>query len=105
LEEIVGEIRVEYDKEEEEQTVKQIGDDHFVADGRTSIADLERLTGIELPDDSAFETLGGFMISAFGKIPRKHDEYVFQGWQFRIIDVEEKRVVKVEIMKTEIGAE
>ncbi len=101
LEEIVGEIRDEYDKEEEEQTVKQIGDNHFIADGRTSIADLERLTGIELPDDSAFESLGGFMISAFGKIPRKNAEYEFQGWLFRVIDVEEKRVIKVEIMKVE----
>lgn len=101
LEEIVGEIRDEYDKEEEEQTVKQIGDNHFIADGRTSIADLERLTGIELPDDAAFESLGGFMISAFGKIPRKNAEYEFQGWLFRVIDVEEKRVIKVEIMKVE----
>lgn len=100
LEEIVGEIRDEYDKEEEEQTVTQIDTHHFIADGRTSIADLERLTGIELPDDEAFDSLGGFVISAFGKIPRKNAEYEFQGWKFRVIEVEEKRVVRVEIFKT-----
>lgn len=99
LEEIVGEIHDEYDQEEEEQTVKQIGENHFLADGRTSISDLERLTGIELPNDESFDTLGGFIISAFGQIPRKNVEYIFQGWKFRMIEVEEKRIVRVEITK------
>jgi CBS domain containing-hemolysin-like protein len=104
LEEIVGEIRDEYDKEEEEQTVKQVGEHHFIADGRVSITDLERFTGIELPDDDAYETLGGFIISVFGKIPRKNAECIFQGSKFRVIEVEEKRVVKVEIMKADVEA-
>lgn len=102
LEEIVGEIRDEYDKEEEEQTVKPLGENHFLADGRTNIADLERLTGVSLPDDESYDTLGGFMISTFGKIPRKNAEFVYGDWKFRIVEVEEKRVIKVEIQRTEL---
>lgn len=103
LEEIVGEIRDEYDKEEEEQTIKQISEHHFIADGRASISDIERITDIEFPDDATFDSLGGFVISAFGKIPRKNAEYEFQGFKFRVIEVEEKRVVKVEIKRDESG--
>jgi CBS domain containing-hemolysin-like protein len=99
LEEIVGEIRDEYDKEEEEETIRQVGDNHFIADGRTSIADLERITGLHLPNDAAFDTLGGFIISVFGQIPRKNAEYRYDDWTFRVIDVEEKRVIRVEILK------
>ncbi len=99
LEEIVGEIRDEYDKEEEEETIQVVGEHHFLADGRTSISDLERVTGIELPGDEAFDTLGGFLVSTFGEIPRKNAEFVFHGYIFRVTEVEEKRVLKVEIIK------
>jgi putative hemolysin len=100
LEEIVGEIRDEYDKEEEEQMVKKVGADHFLADGRTGILDLEKLTGIDLPDDESYETIGGFIVSVFGKIPKKNAEYTFESWLFRVVEVDEKRVVKVEIKKS-----
>lgn len=103
LEEIVGEIRDEYDKEEEEQTVKRIAVDHYIADGRTSISDLYKLTGVSLPADEAYETLGGFLISAFGKIPQKGFEYDYDHWKFRIVEVEEKRIIKVEIFKPRIS--
>lgn len=99
LEEIVGEIRDEYDKEEEEQMVKKVAPDHFVADGRTGILDLQKLTGIDLPDDESYETLGGFIVFVFGKIPKKNADYTFEDWVFKVVEVDEKRVVKVEITK------
>lgn len=99
LEEIVGEIRDEYDKEEEEQMVKIMSPDHFIADGRTGILDLGKLCGIYLPDDESYETLGGFVVSVFGKIPKKNAEYTFDNWVFRVVEVDEKRVVRVEIIR------
>ena len=99
LEEIVGEIRDEYDKEEEEETIKRVGVDYYIADGRASISEVERTCRVDLPSDDSYETLGGFLISVFGKIPKKNAEYVFGMWKFRVVDVEEKRIVKVEISK------
>lgn len=99
LEEIVGEIRDEYDREEEEQTIRKVGAHHFIADGRATISDVDRTCGLTLPHDEAFETLGGFLISVFGKIPKKHAEYIHHDWRLRVIEVEEKRIVKVEIAK------
>jgi|EndMetStandDraft_5_1072996.scaffolds.fasta_scaffold167895_1 putative hemolysin len=100
LEEIVGEIRDEYDKEEE-QSIKRLGADHFVADGRASISDIQRSCSINIPTDDSYETLGGFLISVFGKIPRKNAEYLYHHWRFRVIEVEEKRIVKVEMTKAD----
>jgi putative hemolysin len=99
LEEIVGEIRDEYDKEEEEQTIKRIGIEHFIADGRANISDLLKECGLNIPTDESYESLGGFLISVFGRIPRKNAEYLHDDWKLRVIEVDEKRIVKVEIFK------
>jgi putative hemolysin len=102
LEEIVGEIRDEYDKEEEEETIKKVADDHYIADGRTSISDLYKKCGVELPSDESFESIGGFIVHYFGKIPKKNAQLQHGDWQLRVLDVEEKRVLRVEITKTRV---
>lgn len=98
LEEIVGEIHDEYDQEE--PLVRKVDDNHFIADGRVSISDLEKYSGIDLPDDEAYESLGGFLVAQWGKIPAKNAVFHFEHWEFRTIEVEEKRIVKVEISNT-----
>jgi CBS domain containing-hemolysin-like protein len=97
LEEIVGEIHDEYDKEEEEQTVKKISEGHFIADGRTSISNLFRQTGINLPNDETYDTLGGFLVARFGEIPEQDALLEYEQWRFLVVEVEKNRIVKVEI--------
>jgi putative hemolysin len=97
LEEIVGEIRDEYDKEEEEETVKKLGVEHFLVDGRTSISDLQKQTEIELPTDESYDSVGGFLVSLMGKIPNRDSSLVYGPWLFVVREVEEKRILKVEI--------
>lgn len=99
LEEIVGDIKDEYDKEEEEQTIKRINDEYFIASGRASISDLEKICGINIPNDDVYDTLGGYLITVFGQIPKINQEHDHDNWKFRVIDVEEKRIIKVEIIK------
>lgn len=98
LEEIVGEIHDEYDKEEEEVTVKKIADRHFIVEGRTSISDLQKQTGISLPSEESYDTLGGFLVAQFGEIPKNNAVFEYGNWRFRVVEVEEKRIVKVEIL-------
>lgn len=98
LEEIVGEIRDEYDKEEEEETVKKLEENHFLVDGRTAISDLYKQTGINLPTDEAYDTLGGFVVSELGEIPEENADFVYRQWRFRVVEMDEKRVIKVEIV-------
>ncbi len=103
LEEIVGEIHDEYDQEEEGPIVQKVADQHFLADGRVAISDLAKYSGVSLPADEAYETLSGFLVSHFGKIPKKNAVFVYAGWRFRAVEVEEKRVVRVEITKAVAG--
>lgn len=101
LEEIVGEIHDEYDKEEEEETVQKLGERHFIAEGRASISYLSRQTGVSLPSDELYDTLGGFLVAQFGQIPKKDAVLEWDNWHFRVTEVEENRVVEVEITAQE----
>ena len=99
LEEIVGEIRDEYDKEEDEETVTILSENHYIIYGRISISDLEKKTEIILPTDESYDSLGGFLIWAKGKIPSKNSIVEHNDWRFKVIEVEEKRIIKVEVTK------
>ena len=98
LEEIVGDIRDESDKEEEE-TVIALSENHFVIDGRISISDLEKKADIIVPTDESYDSLGGFLIWVKGKIPNKNSIVEHNDWRFKVIEVEEKRIIKVEVTK------
>lgn len=104
LEEIVGEIRDEYDKDEDEETIKKVKQDHFIIEGKISISDLQKRTGIALPPDEAYDSLAGFLIATIGKIPTQDSVLEYKNWKFKIIEVEEKRILKVEITKTDTQA-
>ncbi|WP_372349866.1 hemolysin family protein [Streptomyces sp. KL116D] len=67
LEEIVGEITDEYDREL--PPVEELGDDRFRVTARLDIGDLGELYGIEEFDDEDVETVGGLLAKALGRVP------------------------------------
>ncbi len=71
LEEIVGEIRDEYDTEE--VVYRWISDELIRVDGRINIYELSEVLDIDLPEDETYETLGGLVFSHLGRIPRTGD--------------------------------
>lgn len=99
LEEIVGEIRDEYDDEESEITIKQISPNNYVADGRANIFDLGKLLNINFPDTDAFDSLGGFLLSHHGRMPNIGDKITFNDYDFLIKAADEKKIIKVQISK------
>lgn len=99
LEEIVGEIRDEYDQEEDELLIKKISENRYIADGRTTLSELNSKSGIKLPSEESFETISGFMVSQAGKIPKPNQIIHFGDWHFRALEVNEKRVIKIDIYK------
>lgn len=70
LEEIVGEIRDEYDIE---SPVIQLNEKTFIIDASISLRDLREDYGIEIPESTEYETLGGFLLTVLQKIPRTGD--------------------------------
>src|SRR3989338_75265 len=96
LEEIVGEIRDEYDDEEEPLFTK-ISENHYEANGHASIYDLGDALGLSFPEEEDYETLAGFLIATYGKMPPKGTEMEFQGWKFVIEKADEKKIERVKI--------
>ena len=57
---------------------------------------------VELPheDEAEFQTLGGFVVTQFGRIPTAGDHFDWAGWRFEIVDMDRRRVDKVLVSKT-----
>jgi CBS domain containing-hemolysin-like protein len=92
LEELVGEIADEYDKEELD--VEPLDDGRFRVSGKSSIDDVNELLGIELPDED-WDTVAGFVLDLFGKIPDDGEQKEFQGLRFTAEEVKGRRISKV----------
>ncbi|MBR5712101.1 MAG: HlyC/CorC family transporter [Lachnospiraceae bacterium] len=106
LEEIVGDILDEYDEENEE--ARQAGDELIVA-GSIPVDELKELIPITFSeeDEENFETLNGILVSKLGHIPDDGEtgEIVVNGWLFRILSCENRRIKDVAVTKSEDEAE
>jgi putative hemolysin len=101
VEEFFGEIRDEYDHEDDE--FRDIGDGRHLAAARTPLDAIEDRFGIEFPDHPDYDSLGGFVVSKTGTLPRVGYEVTEGHLAFRVTEADEKRVIEVEI--TDLGPE
>lgn len=97
LEEIVGEIRDEYDDEELERTVQQIDANNYMVSGKAKIFELGKVLGVSFPESDAFDSLGGFLIATHGRMPRAGAKITFDDCTFVIKAADEKKITKVHI--------
>ena len=97
VEEIVGEIRDEYDDREEE-LVQEIGPDEFSFLGRIDLEDVNEYLGTHLTRDSA-DTLAGYMYSQIGKIPVLNEKIEAEGWLFEIEELAGRRIRRVRVYR------
>jgi len=96
LEEIVGEIQDEYDAEE--ARIHSNGPLDFTVSGLTEVEELEELFDLELAEDD-FVTVGGWLTSELGRLPRKGERLEVRGLSVEVLDADPKRVRKVRIRK------
>jgi CBS domain containing-hemolysin-like protein len=95
LEEVVGEIEDETDPRS--ATVRRLADGDWYVRGHVALGDLED-AGIELPVDSdAFNSIGGYVFSELGRLPRRGDRIRANGYEIRVESVRENRIVAVRI--------
>ena len=95
LEQIVGEIREEHERPKPGEL--QPPDEPVEIDGITNVRDLASLYHIELPHDTGFETLAGFLLSRLGHIPRESEEIEFEGRNYMVVEMEHNRIAKVRV--------
>ena len=106
LEEVVGEIRDELDDAEDERLVTVLPDGAFRAQARIDLDDLAEAVGVSLPTDTYdFETLGGLILDALGRLPDPGDELDIGQLRLRVETMEETRIlaVRVEVLPETTG--
>jgi putative hemolysin len=95
LEEIVGEIRDEYDWEE--RPVERLRDGSLIVEGTLSAEELREAYGVPLPESSDFETVAGFMLDRLGSVPGGGEVVTVGEWRLTVVDVERNRVSRVKV--------
>lgn len=93
VEEIIGEIRDEYDFAEE-ASYQLVEDGQFVFSGGIDLDDVNQIAGADLPKDAG-ETLGGFIYSELGRVPSPGDQLVSGGLELTVDQVVRRRIRRV----------
>jgi magnesium and cobalt transporter len=102
VEELVGEIKDEYDVEGDPLTVEKDGS--VVAEGRASVDRLEEALETELSLDEEIDTVGGLVTSIFGQIPRAGERTSYRGFEVEVLAAEKKRVKSVRFRRATVPA-
>ncbi len=93
VEEIVGEIRDEYDQGEELE-YQQISDDEVIFSGRIDLDDVYDILGVDLTEDMA-DTLGGYIYGQIGRVPIGGEQIKVDGWLLTVAQVSGRRIRQV----------
>ncbi|MCL4491115.1 MAG: hemolysin family protein [Nitrospirae bacterium] len=96
LEEIVGEIRDEYDTE---SPVIPLSDGSMIIDASISVRDLNEDYNIEIPESTDYETLGGFVVTHLQRIPKTGDTIDLDHKRLKVVEMVAQRVAKVKLEK------
>ena len=98
VEELVGEIRDEYDSDAE--PIVREPDDAFVFSGKVGIGDMTERLGVEV-EDGDFETVGGFVLARAGRVPSAGERFEFDGLDVEVLEAERRRIHKVRVRRHE----
>ena len=96
LEEIVGEIRDEYDREER-GPVERLPDGSLVVQGSALLKDLRSDYHIPFEESSEYRTLAGFVLAKLKRIPRGGERVEHDNYRLTIVDMEGQRIVKIRL--------
>jgi putative hemolysin len=102
LEEIVGEIRDEYDVETE--PVVEEGQGTFVFSAKVNIDEVRERLGVEI-EPEGFETVGGYVLTRVGRVPAVGETFELDGLVVEVLEAERRRIHKVRFRRAQSPAE
>ena len=97
LEEIVGEIQDEFD-ENEVLDIKKIDNNSYIVQGTTTITDVNKTLNIEI-EKEGFDSIGGWMFFMLGMDIEENQSVDFEGYRFKVLELDKFRIVSVKIEK------
>jgi CBS domain containing-hemolysin-like protein len=96
LEELVGEIRDEYDSEAE--PVMRESDDVYVFSAKVAIEEMVDRLGVSI-EEEGFETVGGYVLARVGRVPAVGERFESDGLEVEVLEAERRRVHKVRVRR------
>lgn len=96
IEEIVGDIQDEFDKERED--IITINENVWLCDARVDLDDLNETIGAQFPNED-FDSLGGFVFDLFGKVPVKYEKSSWNNYDFIVQDMEGHRINVIKVIR------
>lgn len=96
IEEIVGDIRDEQEKEFRE--IDEVAANRYIVEGKTDIGKLNEKLKLTLPEDE-FETVGGFVLGLFGRLPAEGDQVRYENLMFTVLRLRKNRIARIRILK------
>lgn len=97
VEEIVGDIQDEYDREE--KLYEQVNENEYIFNAKISIDEFNEIMGMSLGDID-YETLGGFLYAQLDKIPNVGDTITFENVTFTVLSTRGRRITQVRVERT-----
>ena len=106
IEEIVGDINDEFDNEHDKE-IKKVAENKYIVDALLDIEYINEEIGIKLPTSEEYESLGGYIYSALGRVPLEKDSIFNEDntVEIKVLQVDNKRIVKALIIKREVNDE
>ncbi len=101
VEEIVGEISDEYDVDEV-RLYYRLGREAFLVDARMEVEAVREELSIPIPEGD-YETLGGYLLGAFNRIPKQGDTVTIDSWIFTVTMASDRQIEKVRCMRQTEG--
>ena len=94
LEQMVGEIHDEFDVIERPFV---LADGSTIFDASLTVRDLETIYHISVPDDPQYETIGGFVLSRLGFMPRGGETFEENGYRFTVMEMDRRRISRIRV--------
>ena len=104
LEQIVGDIEDEYDFDETEDNIIAEGGGRFRVKAQTEVGDFNSRFGSRLSDETV-DTVGGLVVHAFGRLPKRGETVTIGDWRFRIVRADSRRIHTLQAEKIAPAAE
>ncbi|MEM6985835.1 MAG: transporter associated domain-containing protein [Pseudomonadota bacterium] len=95
LEQIVGDIDDEHDTEED-ANIRAQGEHLYAMQALTPIEDVNEVLGLDFSDEE-FDTIGGLVTNAFGRVPEAGESVALEGWQFSVVSADKRRIESLSV--------
>jgi len=101
LEEIVGEIADEYDRQDKHHHIHMMENDQYEVAALTPIEEFNEVMNTKFSDED-FDTIGGIVMQKFGRLPELNESIDIDGMRFDVMDTDKRRILKLKVSKAKV---